>query len=103
LSVGIEVFPLGVITTPGVAYLVRLQDADAGVMISASHNPVEDNGIKFFGGDGYKLSDAKEEEIEELLVKDSDALPRPSAEGLGMISEYHEGALKYIQFLEQTI
>lgn len=103
LSVGIEVFPLGVITTPGVAYLVRLQDADAGVMISASHNPVADNGIKFFGGDGYKLSDAKEEEIEELLVKDTDELPRPSAEGLGMISEYHEGALKYIQFLEQTI
>ena len=49
------------------AYLVRIQDADAGVMISASHNPVEDNGIKFFGGDGFKLSDAKEEEIEELL------------------------------------
>lgn len=103
LSVGIEVFPLGVITTPGVAYLVRLQDADAGVMISASHNPVQDNGIKFFGGDGYKLSDAKEEEIEELLEMDTDTLPRPSAEGLGMISEYHEGALKYVQFLEQTI
>lgn len=103
LSVGIEVFPLGVITTPGVAYLVRLQDADAGVMISASHNPVQDNGIKFFGGDGYKLSDAKEEEIEELLKMDTDTLPRPSAEGLGMISEYHEGALKYVQFLEQTI
>ncbi|GBG95131.1 phosphoglucosamine mutase [Ligilactobacillus salitolerans] len=103
LSVGIEVFPLGVITTPGVAYLVRLQDADAGVMISASHNPVQDNGIKFFGGDGYKLSDAKEEEIEALLEQETDDLPRPAAAGLGMISEYHEGALKYVQFLEQTI
>lgn len=103
LSVGIEVFDLGVITTPGVAYLVRLQDADAGVMISASHNPVQDNGIKFFGGDGYKLSDEKEEEIEALLEKDTDTLPRPAAEGLGTMSDFKEGALKYTQFLEQTI
>ncbi|AUJ30242.1 MAG: phosphoglucosamine mutase [Liquorilactobacillus hordei] len=103
LSVGIEVFSLGVITTPGVAYLVRVQDADAGIMISASHNPVEDNGIKFFGGDGYKLSDEKEEEIEELLESGVDNLPRPSANGLGTLSDYHEGVLKYTQFLEQTI
>ena len=103
LSVGIEVFDLGVITTPGVAYLVRLQDADAGVMISASHNPVQDNGIKFFGGDGYKLSDEKEEEIEALLDKAKDDLLRPSAKGLGMVSDFKEGALKYTQFLEQTI
>ncbi len=103
LSVGIEVFDLGVITTPGVAYLVRLQDADAGVMISASHNPVQDNGIKFFGGDGYKLSDEKEAEIEALLDKDEDTLPRPSAEGLGTMIDFKEGALKYTQFLEQTI
>lgn len=103
LSVGIEVFDLGVITTPGVAYLVRLQDADAGVMISASHNPVQDNGIKFFGGDGYKLSDEKEAEIEALLDKDEDTLPRPSAEGLGTMSDFKEGALKYTQFLEQII
>lgn len=103
LSVGIEVFSLGVMTTPGVAYLVRLQDADAGVMISASHNPAKDNGIKFFGGDGYKLSDEKEEEIEALLEQDHDDLPRPSAEGLGVLNDYHEGSLKYLQFLEQTI
>lgn len=103
LSVGIEVFSLGVITTPGVAYLIRVQDADAGVMISASHNPVQDNGIKFFGGDGYKLSDEKEEEIEQLLESKKDTLPRPSAEGLGVLNDYHEGVLKYTQFLEQTI
>ncbi|WP_178198034.1 phosphoglucosamine mutase [Ligilactobacillus sp. Marseille-Q7487] len=102
LSVGIEVFSLGVITTPGVAYLVRAQGADAGVMISASHNPAQDNGIKFFGGDGYKLSDEQEEEIEDLLEKE-DTLPRPSAEGLGTVNDYHEAALKYTQFLEQTI
>ncbi|MCP9329805.1 phosphoglucosamine mutase [Liquorilactobacillus satsumensis] len=103
LSVGIEVFSLGVITTPGVAYLVRVQDADAGVMISASHNPVEDNGIKFFGGDGFKLSDEKEEEIEALLESSKDDLPRPAAKGLGTLSEYREGILKYTQFLEQTL
>jgi phosphoglucosamine mutase len=103
LSVGIEVFSLGVITTPGVAYLVRAQAADAGVMISASHNPVQDNGIKFFGGDGYKLSDEKEAEIEALLESTADQLPRPSAEGLGTVNDYHEGILKYTQFLEQTI
>ena len=103
LSVGIEVFSLGVMTTPGVAYLVRLQDADGGIMMSASHNPVQDNGIKFFGSDGYKLSDEKEEEIEALLESDEDTLPRPSAEGLGTLSDYREGALKYTQFLEQTI
>ena len=67
LSVGIEVLEVGVITTPGLSYLVRAQGADAGVQISASHNPVEDNGIKFFGSDGLKLSDAKEEEIEKLM------------------------------------
>ncbi len=103
LSVGIEVFSLGVITTPSVAYLVRLQDADAGIMISASHNPAEDNGIKFFGGDGYKLSDDQEEEIEALLEKETDDLPRPQAVGLGVLNDYREGALKYTQFLEQTI
>lgn len=72
-------------------------------MITASHNPVADNGIKFFGADGYKLSDALEEEIETLLDKDTDTLPRPAAEGLGTVEDYQEGSQKYIQFLEQTI
>lgn len=103
LSVGIEVLNLGVISTPAVAYLVKAQDADAGIMISASHNPVEDNGIKFFGGDGYKLSDATEEKIEALLDTPEDVLPRPSADGLGSVEEYPEGASKYLQFIEQTI
>ena len=103
LSVGIEVLRLGVVTTPGVAYLVRAQDADAGVMITASHNPIKYNGIKYFGGDGFKLSDDLEYEIEQLLDADEDTLPRPSDKGLGMVTDYHEGALKYTSFLEQTV
>ncbi len=103
LSVGIEVMKLGIISTPGVAYLTRIQGAAAGVMISASHNPAPDNGIKFFGSDGFKLSDETELEIEALLDEDNDNLPRPSAQGLGTVDEYPEGALKYTQFLQQTI
>ncbi|EOT43593.1 phosphoglucosamine mutase [Enterococcus columbae] len=103
LSVGIEVFQLGVITTPGVAYLTRIQQASAGVMISASHNPAEDNGIKFFGNDGFKLEDAQELEIEALLDAKEDTLPRPSAEGLGTVEEFPEGLIKYAAFLTETI
>lgn len=103
LSVGIEVFQLGVISTPGVAYLTRIQKASAGVMISASHNPAQDNGIKFFGNDGFKLVDEQEAEIEALLDAEEDTLPRPSADGLGTVEEFPEGLLKYSQFLQQTI
>lgn len=103
LSVGIEVIRLGIVTTPGVAYLVRDQSADAGVMITASHNPAEYNGIKFFGGDGYKLSDEIEEDIEAMLESDVDNLPRPSAEGLGTAAAYNEAGQKYLHFLAQSI
>ncbi|CAM3287048.1 phosphoglucosamine mutase [Sporolactobacillus spathodeae] len=103
LSIGAEVMKLGVITTPGVAYLTKAMDASAGIMISASHNPVADNGIKFFGSDGFKLSDEVEEEIEALLSKDTDTLPRPIGGDLGTSNDYFEGGQKYIQFLKQTI
>ncbi|MGY3725509.1 phosphoglucosamine mutase [Granulicatella balaenopterae] len=103
LSVGIEVMQLGVIPTPGVAYLTRVQGAVAGVMISASHNPAQDNGIKFFGADGFKLSDDTELEIEALLDADEDTLPRPATGELGTVDEYLEGSLKYSQFLQNTI
>ena len=102
LSVGIRVYKLGVIATPGVAYLVRTEKASAGVMISASHNPALDNGIKFFGGDGFKLDDAREAEIEALLDAAEDTLPRPSAEGLGTLVDYPEGLRKYEKFLVAT-
>lgn len=103
LSTGVEVMTLGVISTPGVAYLTKAMNAQAGVMISASHNPVEDNGIKFFGADGFKLSDDLESEIEELLNSETDKLPRPTGNGVGTITEYFEGAQKYNQYLKQTI
>lgn len=103
LSIGAEVMRLGVISTPGVAYLSRVMSAEAGVMISASHNPVADNGIKFFGPDGFKLTDAQEAEIERLLDAEEDTLPRPVGKDLGAVSDYFEGGQKYIQYLKQTI
>ena len=103
LSVGIEVLQLGVISTPGVSYLTRTQKAAAGVMISASHNPAQDNGIKFFGPDGFKLADDEELEIEALLDSKEDILPRPSAAGLGTLDDYPEGLQKYMEFLKETI
>ncbi|MDN6161587.1 MAG: phosphoglucosamine mutase [Atopostipes sp.] len=103
ISIGADVLRLGVISTPGVAYLTKQQNATAGVMISASHNPAEDNGIKFFGADGFKLADEQETEIEDLINLEEDNLPRPSAEDLGSSGEYKESVLKYIQYLKQTI
>lgn len=103
LSIGVEVMRLGVISTPGVAYLTKAMDASAGIMISASHNPFADNGIKFIGSDGFKLSDEVEDDIEALLAKENDNLPRPVGSDLGTSSDYFEGSQKYLQFLKQTI
>ena len=102
LSIGAEVMRLGVISTPGVAYLSRVMNADAGVMISASHNPVQDNGIKFFGPDGFKLTDEQEAEIESYLDAE-DTLPRPTGADIGSVSDYFEGGQKYISYLKQTV
>ncbi|MBN8194175.1 phosphoglucosamine mutase [Bacillus sp. NTK074B] len=103
LSIGAEVMRLGVISTPGVAYLTKALGAQAGVMISASHNPVGDNGIKFFGPDGFKLSDDQERDIEDLLDQTVDGLPRPIGADLGQVSDYFEGGQKYIQYLKQSV
>jgi phosphoglucosamine mutase len=103
LSIGAEVVRLGVISTPGVSYLTKVLGAQAGVMISASHNPVADNGIKFFGPDGFKLSDDQEEEIEAYIDLTEDTLPRPTGAKLGQVIDYFEGGQKYLQYLKQTV
>ncbi|GGE83855.1 phosphoglucosamine mutase [Priestia taiwanensis] len=103
LSIGAEVMRLGVISTPGVAYLTKALGAQAGVMISASHNPVQDNGIKFFGPDGFKLTDEQEYEIEALMDQEVDDLPRPFGEDLGQVNDYFEGGQKYLHYLKQTV
>ena len=74
-STGRNVVLLGIVPTPAVASITARIEAAAGVMISASHNPIEDNGIKFFGADGFKLSDAVEDEIESLMGSDRAAAP----------------------------
>ncbi|MCI2948870.1 phosphoglucosamine mutase [Staphylococcus caledonicus] len=102
-SIGAEVMRLGIISTPGVAYLTREMGAELGVMISASHNPVADNGIKFFGGDGFKLSDDQENEIEALLDQENPDLPRPEGKEIAHFSDYYEGAQKYLSYLKSTI
>lgn len=102
LSIGAEVMRLGVISTPGVAYLTKANSAEAGVMISASHNPVEDNGIKFFGPDGFKLTDEQEDEIEKL-IDEEDNLPRPVGADIGVANDYFEGGQKYLSFLKGSV
>ncbi|CDQ41323.1 MULTISPECIES: phosphoglucosamine mutase [Virgibacillus] len=102
LSIGAEVMRVGIISTPGVAYLTKATSSQAGVMISASHNPVEDNGIKFFGPDGFKLTDAEEHEI-EALMDGEDELPRPTGADIGSINDYFEGGQKYLSFLKDTV
>lgn len=102
LSIGVEVMRLGIISTPGVAYLTKANHAEMGIMISASHNPVEDNGIKIFGSDGFKLLDEQEEKIEQL-IDGEDHLPRPIGADIGVVNDYFEGAQKYLSYLKETI
>ena len=102
-SVGADVIRLGVIPTPAVAYLVGKYKADAGIMISASHNPAEYNGIKFFNGEGYKLADALEEEIESIVLDQAATPPAPVGGDVGKVT-MAEGAVKdYIDHLKSTV
>ena len=103
-SAGGRAMLAGVIPTPAIAYLARRHKAKAGIVISASHNPFHDNGIKFFGGDGYKLPDAVEDELEEIVhqLENDDNLARPTGDKIGHI-EYRTDLLnQYIEFVLST-
>ncbi|MBX9453436.1 phosphoglucosamine mutase [Neoaquamicrobium sediminum] len=101
-AAGMDVFLLGPIPTPGVAMLVRSLRADIGVMISASHNPYYDNGIKLFGPDGYKLSDEIEARIEQLLDRDVD-IALADADALGRAKRVDGVHDRYIEFAKRTL
>lgn len=102
-SCGVNVLKAGIIPTPGVAWLARELECQAGVMISASHNPIEDNGIKIFSGDGYKLSDEDEDEIEALFSRPDDEFPRPCGEGLGRVIEVRDSGDLYAGHIKANI
>lgn len=93
----------GVVPTPAVAYLTRKLNAQAGVVISASHNPYPDNGIKFFAGTGYKLPDAVEERLEAMVLAAEDMLARPTAQGVGRIEYRHDLINEYIDYAVSTV
>jgi phosphoglucosamine mutase len=101
-SVGVDCFQTGPVPTPAIAMLTRSLRADMGVMISASHNPYDDNGIKIFGPDGFKLSDELELEIEAMLETDLSSKLAPSA-GLGRNTRIDSAADRYVEFVKRTL
>ena len=102
-AVGGDVIILGEAPTPAIAYLVRQKGCTAGVVISASHNPYPDNGIKFFDGNGFKLPDAVEDEIETLCTASADdRLPRPTKGDIGQIFYHQEWVEEYVNFVAST-
>ncbi len=104
-SRGVDVLSLGTVPTPAVAYITRQMGAETGVVISASHNPYYDNGIKFFGHDGFKIKDEMEAEIEEILNFPERLwnFPLPTETTFGIVLDNAEAPQKYIQYLRQTV
>jgi phosphoglucosamine mutase len=102
LSSGANVMRLGVVSTPAVAYLTKSLKSTCGIMISASHNPYPDNGIKIFGSNGYKLNDELELKIEALIDAEDD-LARPTNDEIGTVEHYFEGQHKYLAYLQKSI
>lgn len=102
-SVGADVISLGVIPTPAVAYLVGKYKADAGIMISASHNPYEFNGIKIFSGDGYKIADELEEQIEDMVLDCMWDVTLPVGESIGKSSRAKNAIRDYVDHIKSTV
>ena len=101
-STGVNVMTVGTIPTPAIAYLTKTIETDSGIMISASHNPYQDNGIKIFGPDGFKLTDEQEFEIESL-IDNSEKIKNASFEKIGKVYGGNELTQKYIQHIKQSI
>lgn len=102
-SVGANAIFVGVMPTPAIAYLTRKHKVDAGVVISASHNPMEFNGIKFFNGEGYKLSDALEDEIEALIQNNMEGVTLPTGSGVGRIEYRFDLRDEYVEFMKKCV
>lgn len=102
-SVGADVIQVGVVPTPAVAYLVKEYSADAGIMISASHNTCEYNGIKLFDSNGFKLPDSLEDEIEQLVIEKSYGFPMPTGCDIGSVKFEKNAVYKYIDHIASTI
>ncbi len=102
-SVGAKVYTLGIVPTPCVAYITKVGEYDAGIMISASHNPFYDNGIKFFNEKGYKLSDDLEESIEKLILRGFDNLKKPTGKDIGYVTKVETALKDYENFLMSTL
>ena len=101
-SMGVDVLLLGPLPTPGIAFITSSMRADAGVVISASHNPYQDNGIKFFSGDGFKLPDEIEAHIEKLMTDPTMEGARPTATDIGQAFRIDDARGRYISFLKST-
>ncbi|MEK6200908.1 MAG: phosphoglucosamine mutase [Desulfobulbaceae bacterium] len=101
-SMGVDVLLVGPLPTPGIAFITTSMRADAGVVISASHNPFQDNGIKIFSSDGFKLSDEYEADIEELIFSQKMAALRPVADEVGRARRIEDARGRYIVFLKNT-
>ena len=102
-SMGVDVLLVGPMPTPAVAFLTRSLRADAGVMISASHNPYQDNGIKFFSNDGFKLPDEMEARIEQLIVSNEISHLRPTADAIGKAFRIDDAEGRYIEFVKRSL